>query len=617
MNDQPGAIASPTPLAVDDDNNKDDVSLSTTAVSSLKEDLAPRFQWTDTYFSNEDDIIAVFDLDYPRADSFMFFLAWFLFLAISLTLIYDASRKGESDMLLSLYTLIVVLSIPLVPPLLMNEGLYTALRKFMDFHLFLITIALPWLAEDRERQFLHVAIAQSGIILAKDMTCRKSTPSNARESTIMIPFDQITCCCGAFLSASVTLKIRIDESVGPDHLVAPVVIFSGLTQGEEFQRLISQLKNAATPPLELFASTSQICFTKLFSSFSGSDDKISPLWQTIHNELRSKEFTNQDLAVERIHQERERKRLECKEDNPVLSQDSLASLIQSVKWSDNFFAKEDDILAVFDIDYPRIKITRFVVTWLLILIIPASAIVASMTKGERVEWHRVFLGMFLQWPTSFLFGFLGLRLTPYLLQFPHPIVSNMNRLTLTDATLINMKNNFIGAFPLPWLVDKCDLRSIHVAVALDGVVLAKGNQFSYFGICVDSGAAPSRFKIAFDQIVDCLLSQSMLCVDGSVQDSHEARIILKTRPECDVKTSRLIHPELVIPRLKDGKVFKKLITAMKGQHPQQLAETLEYESTASINVEDLFGNGQRRDIAALPPIWRSILKETSSHSPEA
>lgn len=313
-----------------------------------------------------------------------------------------------------------------------------------------------------------------------------------------IPFDQITCCCGAFYSASVTLKIRIDKSVGLDHLVSPVVKFPGLKQGEEFHRLIGQLKNATTPPSELFVSTSEICFARLFSSFSGSDDEISPLWQTILYELRSKELTNHDLAVERIHQERERNCVEYREENSKpLPQDTAASLIQNVKWSDNFFAKDDDILAVFDIVYPRIKITRFVATWLLILCVPVSGIVTATTKGERVQWHRIFLVMFLQWPASFFFGFLSCRLLPYLLQLPHLIDSTLTRITLTDATLLTVKTHFIGAFPLPWLVDKHDLRSIHVAVALDGVVLAKDNHASYFGIWLDSCATPSRFKVRF------------------------------------------------------------------------------------------------------------------------
>lgn len=106
-------------------------------------------------------------------------------------------------------------------------------------------------------------------------------------------------------------------------------------------------------------------------------------------------------------------------------------------------------------------------------------------------------------------------------------------------------------------------------------------------------------------------------VDGSVQNSFEARIVLKTRPQQDdVKTSCLVRPELVIPRLKDGEVFQNLISVMKGPHPQKLA-TIACESTASINVEDLFGNSERRNTATLPPVWQTLLKEMSAHSPEA
>jgi len=58
MNDQL-AIASTTHLAVDEGNKYEDgVSLSTTAFSSVEEDVVPGLKWGDTYFSNEDDIIA-------------------------------------------------------------------------------------------------------------------------------------------------------------------------------------------------------------------------------------------------------------------------------------------------------------------------------------------------------------------------------------------------------------------------------------------------------------------------------------------------------------------------------------------------------------------------------
>jgi sulfur carrier protein ThiS len=96
MNDQLVIASSPTLLAVDDNGSKDDISVSITAASSLDGDLVPRFQWSDTYFSNENDIIAVFDLDYPRPDSFKFFFAWIPFFIMPLMIICDSVREGES-----------------------------------------------------------------------------------------------------------------------------------------------------------------------------------------------------------------------------------------------------------------------------------------------------------------------------------------------------------------------------------------------------------------------------------------------------------------------------------------------------------------------------------------
>jgi hypothetical protein len=123
-------------------------------------------------------------------------------------------------------------------------------------------------------------------------------------------------------------------------------------------------------------------------------------------------------------------------------------------------------------------------------------------------------------------------------------------------------------------------------------------------------------KIAFDQIVDCHcglgLSEDL---DANSHLQYEARISVKTRPEYDVvKTTRLIRPELVIPALKDGEVFQKLISAMKGQHCGQ--EMMECDCVASINIEDLFGH-DHRDNAPIPPVWQNILMEIRRHSPES
>jgi len=267
------------------------------------------------------------------------------------------------------------------------------------------------------------------------------------------------------------------------------VKFLGLKQGEEFQRLMSQLKKAATPPLGLQAPTSEICFTKLLSGFTGHGDEISPLWRSIRNGLHANKFPDQDLAVERLHQEREAKLLVSNGHTFARSQDSPLSLVQNFKWSDNFFADEDDILAVFDIDYPRVKITRFFATWVLILFAPMSAIGAAMAKGERIELRRVFLCVIIQWTFSLLTGFLHFRMATFLFILPS---STWDRNKMALAESFRALKFLLGhAFPFSWIVDRRGLRSMHVAACRSGIIIAKENQISNSCGWLDSGTCNS------------------------------------------------------------------------------------------------------------------------------
>jgi len=68
--------------------------------------------------------------------------------------------------------------------------------------------------------------------------------------------------------------------------------------------------------------------------------------------------------------------------------------------------------------------------------------------------------------------------------------------------------------------------------------------------------------------------------------------------------------------LEDGKVFQKIISAMKGQYDSQQLATVACESAVSITVDDLFRHLKRQDSAAIPPVWKSMLKEISTNTPE-
>jgi len=215
----------------------------------------------------------------------------------------------------------------------------------------------------------------------------------------------------------VVLKVRIDETVGPDHLVYPVIIIPGLRRPLNFLGMISDMTKVRE--LELADSTSNTCLPRLFSSEVDNDEEIPLLWQTILGELHSRQFLNQDLSVERVYRERERKRRESKgNDVTKLSQDVPLSLVKNFEWSEKFFANQDDILAEFDVDYPRIKIARLLAAWFVIFFVPASACFAARAKGEIVAWYKIFLLIFFQWTLTLMAFSLQIRLAAYILKLP-------------------------------------------------------------------------------------------------------------------------------------------------------------------------------------------------------
>jgi len=116
----------------------------------------------------------------------MFFFAWIAALTILLFIprvpIYNAISGGETIrtsrvVFQSLIPWIALWAVHVLTALVAGESLYAAHRKAIDSS---FKNALPWMAEIRELQFLHVAIARSGIILAKEARpdYRKETFTN-------------------------------------------------------------------------------------------------------------------------------------------------------------------------------------------------------------------------------------------------------------------------------------------------------------------------------------------------------------------------------------------------------------------------------------------------------
>jgi len=222
--------------------------------------------------------------DYPRAGSCKFFFAWFFLLCLLLlpqVILYMKGLAAHAYLavLSSLLAWIVSSTWQVAHLLMVGESLYAALRKVLDWNLFLITNALPWLAKNRELQFFHVAIARSGIILAKEARpsfWKGSIYNNVRESKnksrIMIPFDQITRffrfhssnIVGEMPGIEVALKVRIDGTAGSNHLISPVLIIPFLKQNGAF--VILMYAFCKRPELVPFDSTSEICLTRLFST---------------------------------------------------------------------------------------------------------------------------------------------------------------------------------------------------------------------------------------------------------------------------------------------------------------------------------------------------------------
>ena len=120
---------------------------------------ASPFTRTDAKFSDKDDIIASFDLDYPRADSFKFWLTWVLFVFMPLKAFFASLPRL---LIMSLYP----------EPKAACESLYTKNGIVMDgmyrIMCFMFEHGLPWWAANRHLRLLHVAIARNGIIVAKE-----------------------------------------------------------------------------------------------------------------------------------------------------------------------------------------------------------------------------------------------------------------------------------------------------------------------------------------------------------------------------------------------------------------------------------------------------------------
>jgi len=170
--------------------------------------LMRTLKWEDTFFDQEEGLIAVFDFDYEEIASF--------------------KKK-------------VTVASMLFPPVLIFGTLFACLPCLYQFQV------------DWEVYSQHVAITRDGIKFVRDRrkTCCGLSCTDAGKSSKTVPFDKLTdcdvtepagatCCCIDNVLSVVTVDTASSGGEGPAHELS----LAGLKEPQKFKKLVWAMKRA-------------------------------------------------------------------------------------------------------------------------------------------------------------------------------------------------------------------------------------------------------------------------------------------------------------------------------------------------------------------------------------
>jgi len=212
--------------------------------------------------------------------------------------------------------------------------------------------------------------------------------------------------------------------------------------------------------------------------------------------------------------------------NSILEDDS------SPQWDDTFFDDEEDVIEVFDFDYPLKE--DFGVKSGLVQIVPNTL----ACGGFSLTWIFVIFMISHNEPSQDQF----IEQVMYPVAFVIAIV-NFFRLCL-------LRRN------IQW-----NVYSQHLCVTLDGIRFVQDKRKSCFGwACTDMGKTSKT--VPFDKITDCDIQEpagnTCCCVKNVLYT-----IKIDTASSGARDANGIAVPELAISGLKDPYRFKKLVWAMK------------------------------------------------------